>query len=310
MREEHLDVSVIIVNFNTKDILKNCIDSIIRESSNFSYEIIVVDNGSTDGSTAMVKENFPEAKLVENRENIGFAAANNQGVQIAKGKFILFLNSDTVIIDNAIKGTLDFMRQKDDIGIVGCKLLNSDMTLQPSCYFFPSLFRHTLVQKAIPRILVPRKFHDHIENMITRWDYGHMRDVDYVRGAFLMIRRSVFEEIGLLDEDFFMYGEEADFCWRVKDFGWRVVFFPGASVIHLGGASVKLKGHEIMQRTVSDLLFRKKHYGMFVFLAYRGLLFLRFGVEFLFFSAWGRGKAKRIALSYQLKGIRKLSYKA
>ncbi|OQX56616.1 MAG: hypothetical protein B5M53_00480 [Candidatus Cloacimonas sp. 4484_209] len=265
------ELSVIIVNWNTKNVLKNCIISIYKTVKKIEFEVIVVDNGSTDGSAEMIRKEFPYVKLIENRRNRGFAAANNQAIKKAEGAFILLLNSDTVVLDNAIEKTLSFIKNKKDAGAVGCKLLNADYSLQPSCYNFYSFFKRAILRK-IPKFLIPSKYYKNLESLIISWGYDEIRDVDYVRGAFLMVRNTIFDEIGLFDESFFMYGEEEDLCYRMKNAGWKVYFYPDAQIIHLKGASVKKKETEILQRVVTDMLFLKKHHSLCSYLTIRFLV--------------------------------------
>ncbi len=245
-----IELSIIIVNWNTKDILQMCIESVYKTTQNISFDIIVVDNGSTDGSAAMVQKKFPRVKLIRNKRNLGFAAANNQGIKKAQGLFILLLNSDTIILDNAIRKTVEFMKRKSDAGAVGCKLLNPDYSLQHSCYNFYSFFKRVVVRKFIPKFFIPLKYQRNLESLITSWDYSEVKEVDYVRGAFIMVRNEVFREVGLLDESFFMYGEEADLCLRMERAGWRVYFYPEAQIVHLKGASVKKR----LQKFCTELI--------------------------------------------------------
>jgi GT2 family glycosyltransferase len=308
MKDKQLDVSIIIVSWNTKSILQNCINSVIAQSRDFSYEIIVVDNGSVDGSVEMIKGNFPEVKLIENRKNVGFAAANNQGVRIAKGEFILFLNSDTVILDNAIGRTLQFLKDKADAAAVGCKLLNADGSLQPSCYNFYSFFRRFFIRRFIPRIFLSEFAKRSIEGKITRWDYNSVREIDYVRGAFLMVRGDVIRSLGLFDEQFFMYSEEADLCLRMKQEGLKVLFYPEAEIIHMAGASAKRKPLEIMRRTVSLLLLQKKYHCNAAYSLLRIYFLLNFVFRFFIMSVSSAKEETRNSVLLAIRGICTMSY--
>lgn len=303
-----IELSIIIVNWNTKDILQMCIESVYKTTQNISFDIIVVDNGSTDGSAAMVQKKFPRVKLIRNKRNLGFAAANNQGIKKAQGLFILLLNSDTIILDNAIRKTVEFMKRKSDAGAVGCKLLNPDYSLQHSCYNFYSFFKRVIVRKFIPKFFIPLKYQRNLESLITSWDYSEVKEVDYVRGAFIMVRNEVFREVGLLDESFFMYGEEKDLCLRMKRAGWRVYFYPEAQIVHLKGTSAKKKTTEISHRIVTALLFRKKHYSFFTYVVFRLFLFVHVALKYIILRLLGGNSKEANLLLYQLKGICKLTY--
>ena len=253
-----VDVSIIIVNWNTQDILKKCLNSIYTQTQHINFELILIDNGSTDGSAAMVKNQFPQVVLLENSDNRGFAAANNQGMAIAKGRYVLLLNSDTIILDNAIAKTLEFAKNRPDAAVVGCKVLNPDRTLQPTCFMFPSLLNMLLSTTYLYKMFPRSRFLG--RERMTWWDRNDIREVDVVTGCFMLIRREVVKQVGLMDERFFMYGEETDWCWRFKQAGWKAIFTPDAEIIHLGGQSSKKVAIEMsLQLRGSILYFMGKH---------------------------------------------------
>ncbi len=253
-----MDASVIIVNWNTREVLRKCIESIFVGSKGTSFEVIVVDNASSDGSAEMVRSQFQQVILVSNCDNRGFAAANNQGMEIAKGRYILLLNSDTVVLDGAIQKTIAFAEQHAEAAVVGCRVLNPDRTLQPTCFKFPSLLNLFLSSTYLYKIF-PRSHFFGRERM-TWWNRDDVREVDVVTGCFMLVRREAIEEVGGMDEEYFMYGEETDWCWRFRKKGWRVLFMPNAEIIHLGGQSSKQARPEmILQLRGSLLLFFKKH---------------------------------------------------
>jgi len=254
-----IDVSIIIVNWNTRDILRDCLKSVYEQTQDIEYEIIVVDNGSTDGSTAMVKTGFPQVILIENKENRGFAAANNQGIRIAKGRYVLLLNSDTVILDNAISKTISFADAHLEVAVVGCRVLNPDRTLQPTCFMFPSILNMFLSSSYLYKLLPRSRFFG--RERMTWWNRSDVREVDVVTGCFMLVRREAVEQVGVMDEQFFMYGEETDWCYRFKQARWKVVFAPMAQIIHLGGkSSQQVRVEMAVQIRISILQFMKKHY--------------------------------------------------
>lgn len=259
-----IDVSIIIVNWNTKDKLKNCLISIYEQASGFTYEVIVVDNASGDGSADMVKRKFPEVILLQNDENKGFAAANNRGIAVSGGRYVLLLNSDTVILDNAIAKTIVFADNHPEAAVVGCKVLNSDETLQQTCFMFPSLLNMFLSSTYLYKLFPRSEFFG--REQMTWWDRDDIHEVDVVTGCFMLVRREAIEQVGLLDERFFMYGEETDWCYRFKQAGWKVVFTPVGQIIHFGGvSSSKMAAGKTLQLRGAILQFMAKHHSKAVY---------------------------------------------
>jgi GT2 family glycosyltransferase len=254
-------LSIIIINHNTCELLRTCLSSIYKQTQNIVFEVIVVDNGSTDGSREMLAQDFPQVVTIFNDENKGFAAANNQGIRQAKGESVLLLNSDTEILDRAIEKTISFMEQYPEASIAGCKLLNPDGTLQPSCRSFPSAWN--LFAEATFLYLLFKK--TELFGGYHKSDFSHTetRQVDVVMGAFMMIRREVFEKAGLLDESYFMYTEETDFCYRARQFGFKVYFTPEAQIIHHVAGSKKSTQSYHEHLHLSQLLFIRKHFAGF-----------------------------------------------
>lgn len=253
-----IDLSVILVNWNTRQILQDCLESIYAQTKGISLEVIVVDNASTDGSAEMVRTLYKDVRLIVNNANRGFAAANNQGIAWAQGTYILLLNSDTVVLDNALYKAVEFAQRHPEAGIVGCRVLNADRSLQPSCFMWPSLLNLFLLTTYLSRLFKRSRFFG--RERMTWWDRSDEREVEVVTGCFLLMRRRVIDSIGVLDEDYFMYGEETDFCYRAHEAGWRIMFTPEAEIVHLGGASSKQVRPEMMlQLRGSILLFFKKH---------------------------------------------------
>lgn len=253
-----MEVSIIIVNWNTCDILRDCVASIYAQAKDIKFEVIVIDNASTDGSVEMVKKDFHQVTLLENAENRGFAAANNQGLAIAKGRYILLLNSDTIVLDNTIAKSISFADLHPKAAVVGCRILNPDMTLQPSCFMFPSLLNMLLSASYLYKLFPGNNFLG--RERMTWWDRNDVREVDVVTGCFMLVRREAVEQVGMMDEQFFMYGEETDWCYRFKQAGWKVIFTPVSKIIHLSGQStIKVRGDMLVQLRLSILKFIRKH---------------------------------------------------
>ena len=225
-----MDLSIIIVNWNTRNLLCQCIDSLTQVLRKIDTEIFVVDNGSADGSVATVREKFPGVKLIENTVNMGFARANNQAIYQSSGEYLLFLNPDTRVKNEAIPTMLSFMSAHAKAGLVGAQLLNADGSRQNSIANFPSLATE-LLNKSLLRRLFPEKFPG------KERDYPGPVEVDSVIGACMLVRRETVEQVGLLDEGYFLFLEETDWCFRMKKAGWKIYHIPGAEVLHFQGKS-------------------------------------------------------------------------
>jgi GT2 family glycosyltransferase len=258
-----VDLSIIIVNYNTLQLLRSCLHSVQRYSSDLSHEVIVIDNGSTDHSQQMVADEYPHIHLICNAENYGFARANNQGLCVARGRYLLLLNSDAELLDGAPSRMIDFMDKHANVGIVGASLRNADGSRQFDCDLFPLTPWQRLYQLLIDKIN-PHNQHTR-RARIARWTYEAPFEVDWVLGAALMIRRATMEQAGLLDERFFMYAEDIDWCYRVKQIGWKVFYLPDVAVYHKRhGSSPEMPDHagHVNKRADQSLLkFYRKHYG-------------------------------------------------
>ena len=238
-----LDVSIIIVNYNTNELLKNCINSIYSQTKEISYEIIVSDNGSSDGSQEMLKTIFPEVKLIQNNTNLGFGAANNRALETAQGEFIFYLNSDTILLNNAIKLYYDYFKSHDDgkLGAIGGMLLNSDLTYTYSGGNFPILKTEirNLIKQNIGTIYLTLgtlfKFKNMHKKHIFEEIYG---DVEYITGAALFLKNN---EYAKFDEDFFLYYEDTYLQIKMQNANQKRVIIEGPRIIHLNGGSVSEK---------------------------------------------------------------------
>jgi GT2 family glycosyltransferase len=276
-----LDLSIIIVDFNTKDYLKACLSSIYSKKTSVSFEVIVVDNNSEDGSCSVVRESFPEVILIENLKNVGFARANNQGINIAQGRNILLLNSDTEILDNCLEKIVSFMDKTCDAGIVGCRVLNSDHSLQNSCFKFPTIASEAafFTLGIIKDYLNPLRNSNKIKN--CRMNSPTI--VPWVTGCFMCIRREVIEQIGGLDENIFLYYEDTEFCKRALDQShFKIYYYPSASIIHYHGQSSKKTNFEALAHCFnSSQYILKKFYGTSVVSLYSLLCILIWRFELM-----------------------------
>ena len=252
-------LSVIIVSWNTAEITCNCIRSIYEQTYDISFEIIVVDNASSDNSVQAIKTDFPNVILVENKTNAGFGKANNQGMNLARGKYLLLLNSDTIVLKNALGKVVSFADTNPDAGVIGCRVLNSDRTLQNTCYMFPSIINWLLFTSGLYKVFSKNKFFG--KEQMSWWNRDDVREVDVVTGCFMLLPIEVFKQTGGFDERFFMYCEETDWCWRIKQAGWKCLFTPEAEIIHLGGASAAKYGAKRAKiKDDSTIKFMFKHW--------------------------------------------------
>ncbi len=254
-------VSIVIVNWNTRDILHDCLDSIANQTS-LPHEVIVVDNASTDGSADMVRQSFPDVTLIANSDNRGFAAANNQGLAIARGEKLLLLNPDTIILDNAIDVMCAWLDAHPDVGCVGCQVFEGADTIQRTSFADLGPLNLALIEFGLYRLAQRSRLFGRPE--YGDWDRDSERDVDVVSGMFMLVPRPVFDAVGFLDEAFFVYSEEADWCRRIRDAGWRCVFTPKARILHLEGGSkstAQIKSRMYVQLQKSKMIYVQKHYG-------------------------------------------------
>ncbi|HEX6977282.1 MAG TPA: glycosyltransferase family 2 protein [Patescibacteria group bacterium] len=257
-----MDLSIVITSFNTENLLKECIESIVKHTKGIKYEVIVVDNASSDGSVAAAKR--LKVKVIESKENLGFTKGNNLGIEAAKGKYILLLNSDTLISDNTLGEIISYMNANPRVGVATCALKNKDGSLQGTGGYFPTLIRvfSWMTIGDIPFVdLIIKPFHPMHEKSLFKGDgfYKKEKDLDWVTGAFLLGRREVFEQNKGLDEDYFMYGEDVDFCFKAKKRGWKVKYLPQFSITHYGGAS-STREFPLLSEYKGIKIFYKKHY--------------------------------------------------
>jgi len=263
--EKEIKISIIIPSWNTKGLLRNCLKSL-----GSSYEIIVVDNGSTDGTLAMIEKEFPYVLLIKNKKNLGFGAANNQGMKKAKGDYLLLLNSDTIVKDKAPLLMAKYLKDHKEVGVVGCQLLNKDGSLQPSAGPFPGL-----------KISLIMLFLEHWFGDLVRSSFKRTKEVDWVMGAAFMLKREVLKKVGFMDEGLFMYMDEVEYSFRIKKAGYKVVFYPQAQIIHLGAGSSKSGRKDPILNIYRGLIYLyKKHYPQWQLPILRLMLKLKAGLSY------------------------------
>jgi len=264
-----MKLSIIIVSYNTKALTRKTLNHVYQSKGLSSFEVIVVDNNSHDGSSDMVELEFPQVKLIRNKANVGFAAGNNPGIEASVGEYVLLLNSDAFVFDNSLKNTIDYMDTHIETGIMGAQLICEDGSPQPSAREFPTPWRKMKVLSGWDsRHSTYESYFDYFREDAQR--VPESRRVDWVPGTYFMIRRKALEDIGLLDERFFMYYEEVDYCLRAKEHNWKIDFNPQISIIHLGGASslstektVSRTGRQLVDiRVNSEYDFFRKHAGL------------------------------------------------
>jgi GT2 family glycosyltransferase len=273
-----VDISVIIVNWNTKGFLEECLQSLA--TATHSLEVVVVDNHSSDGSPEMVRRQFPQVNLLCNESNVGFARGNNQGIRASTGRFVCLINSDARMLPGCLDALAAYLDANPEMGMAGPRVRNRDMTLQSTCRRFPHLWNNFCEAFALPRLFPHSSFFAG-EHMFY---FKHDRIIfpDVLVGCFIMARREAVDEFGMLDEAFFMYGEDIDWSMRCWKAGWKVAFFPGAEAVHhLGGSSKKdpVKYAVALQR--ARLQFWAKHYSRAANLGLAALLALENGIRWL-----------------------------
>jgi GT2 family glycosyltransferase len=247
-------VSIVLVNFNTRQMTLDCLQSLRSSLTKLSHQIILVDNASSDGSVEAIRAHYPEVEIIANLRNLGFGAANNLAFARCQADAVLLLNTDTIVHPGAIESMLAVLQAEPTVGAVGCKLENADGSLQRSCWSFPTPLLAWSEALGLHRLGLTRDWH--------RWHHESEQDVDFVIGAAMLVRRSVIEQVGGFDEDFFLYAEEADWQRRMHDAGWRIRFTPAGSITHLGGASgAVMRDRQLVESCRGVLRYVRKHHG-------------------------------------------------
>ncbi|MFC1668293.1 glycosyltransferase family 2 protein [Chlamydiota bacterium] len=268
-----IDVSILIVTWRVKELLDDCFQS-IKENTSCSYEIIVVDNNSRDGTVELIKEKYSEIKLIMSDKNLGFAKANNVGIKIARGENVLLLNPDTIVLAHAIDNMLKVLGKRNNVGAVGPKVLNKDGSIQLTCgRKFPTIFTEFLDFTELDWLVHHRRFYK--ADCMKNWNHDSEKEVDVLSGCCMMIRKKAINQVGGLDENLFMYGDDILLCWEIKQYGWKVHFTPTSKIIHLSGQSSK-KEFKALRFEVLEAqlyLFRKIHNHVYSFI-YRNVVLI------------------------------------
>ncbi len=296
-----MDLSIIIVNYNVKEFIQNLLHSIVKAAVGIKYEVIIIDNASNDGSVEFIKEKFPDVKLIINSVNNGFSRANNQGLLIAEGEYLLLLNPDTLLREDTLNKMIAFFKSTPDAGLAGCKILNPDGTLQLACRrSFPgpwtSFCKVTGLSSFFPKNRIFARYN------LTYLDENQTYEVDAVSGSFMMLKKEIYKKIGGLDEQFFMYGEDLDLCYRIQKAGYKVFYVHSTQIIHYKGESTKRSGIDETKIFYEAMnLFVKKHFSssvlveailhsaialrqLFAFLGRRKIILLSVITDFIFFN--------------------------
>lgn len=257
-----MDISVIFVSYNTMEMTKVALSHLFASLLDYEMEVFVVDNDSKDHSASILRHEYPNITIIENRKNVGFGRANNQALPYINGRYVLLLNTDAFVEPDTIAKTIQYMDSNPHCGILGVRLLGRDGVLQPSCRFFPTPLNIFLNRTGLNRYFSHIKMVDDMS-----WDHGSVRDCDWVPGCYYLVRKEVLDQVGLFDPRYFLYYEEVDHCFAAKKAGWDVTFFPYSSVVHIGGESAKSEGEitssgrqiESLQLESELLYFRKNH---------------------------------------------------
>lgn len=258
-------LSVIIINHNNFNLLDNCLKSFHQFIEEVDYEVIVVDNASSEGDVTDVIFQYPHVKLIKNKENLGFSAANNLAVESSLGHHLLFLNNDIVFRENTIKLSLDFLRQQKNPSIVGVRLLNEDLSMQESCFEFTTLWNSFTENFFLYKLFPKSKFFNKYWQNYSIED--HATEVDVIKGAYILCSRETFERLNGFDDRFFFYAEEADLCYRLKQLGGKVFYLSFLPLIHLGGQSTgEHTWFKYKNQTTAKIQILQKHFSGWKFL--------------------------------------------
>jgi GT2 family glycosyltransferase len=273
-----MDISIIIVTWNTKDLLQKCLDSIYKTIHDITFEIIVIDNASEDDTLVMLKGKFPHITLIKNSRNLGFGAANNQGLRIMRGRYALLLNSDTVLTIQAVEELFTFMETHPEAAMACGQLLNADGSKQNSMASFPSLLT-LMTNMPLLEYLFPKRYPS------KRYNHKNPVEVDSGIGACLLVRKKAIDEVGMFDERYFFFFEETDWAYQMKKAGWKIFHIPTAFIYHLQGQSI---GSDIRSRIEfyrSRYLFFRKWHSRAYYLLISSVIFFRLLVNWLLTTA-------------------------
>ena len=255
-----MKISIVIVSYNVREFLEQALHSLQQSLQHITHEIIVVDNASSDGTVPMLKRRFEDVSLIENSENVGFARANNQALALAVGDYVCLINPDTIVQENTFSILLDFFQNYPDTGMVGCKVLNADGSLQLACrrsYPTPWVAFTKIVGLAalFPKSRLFGRYN------LTFLDPEKVTEVEAISGSFMLVKKTVIENVGGLDQDFFMYGEDLDWCYRIKKAGYKIYYVPHTQIIHFKGESSKKSPFQQRRLFYEAMrLFVQKHF--------------------------------------------------
>ncbi len=255
-----MKLTIAIVSYNAKEYLLGCLRSIENGTKGIEYEVIVVDNASKDPGTKEVRQEFPKISMIENKRNVGFSAANNQAIKLAKGEYVLLLNHDTKVSEGSLLKLVEFLDKHPEAGACGAKVLNSDGTVQHQCKRgFPTPLSTLCHMSGLNRVFPGNKLFGHY--LMTYLDTEKVAEVDALSGACMLIRRKILEDIGGMDESFFLYGEDIDVCYRIKEKGWKIFYVPSSRIVHFGGVGSRSMSYRSIREFYRSMkLFYNKHY--------------------------------------------------
>lgn len=253
------ELSVIIITWNMADLVRECLDRLLGQTHHASMEIIIVDNASRDGTTDIIRSEYPQVTLIANEENVGYARANNQAIGISKGRYILLHNTDAMVIEDAVDRMVAFMDAHPGVGVLGPRLLNVDGSLQRwTAGAFPSLGSAICHFFMLSRVAPGRRL---LRGMYLSHDFDRPTEVDWVSSASFILRAEALREVGVLDETFFAYMEDVDICYRMKQAGWQVCYDPECSVVHYMGQNTKSRPGRVSPSSIRNLnaYFKRRH---------------------------------------------------
>lgn len=255
---------MVVVSYNTRHLLGQMFSALEESRGNLRLQVIAVDNASHDGSVELLRKMRPDIEFIENTSNVGFGRANNQAMPLARGRYVLLLNTDAFVAPDTLHKTVDFMDANPRCGVLGVKLVGRDGALQPSCRYFPTPWNVFLATTGLMQFFPATHLIDDMS-----WDHASVRECDWVPGCYYLVRREVIYQVGLFDPRYFLYYEEVDHCRAVRQAGWSVVYYPFTQVIHIGGESAATEGQLTSAgrqisalQMESELLYFRKHHGL------------------------------------------------
>lgn len=289
-----MDLSIIIINYNSRKVLEDCLNSIIQSKFDFSYEVLIIDNNSSERIEQLESE-FPKFTFIFNKINSGFASGNNIGIKRSTGRNILLLNPDTIVNEGSFDSMITYLDSHEDVGVVGCKIINQTGEIEHSTHSFPNLIKeffhgNEFLKKFIKYEGSLASFFRTIvkfKSLDSYWNHDSIREVDHVTGACMMIKKDVINKVGLLDEAFFLYTEEVEWSYRIRKAGYKTIFIPQSSIIHLFGHSTHQRVQKqtinwlLVERYRGMLYFFQKHYGKLKTLIFKAIIVQSFVFRYL-----------------------------